>query len=173
MRRCARWSGPGLGVLVVVLALGGGCGDEGRPGPAADATTAQRIATLRAVLLPPPGTRREDVDTAYGAPRQADGPPGKGRRSDYPMHVYTLLAPREAGPDRASLHVTYRDGLVVRAGINHLVETKGRTLGPRSAAEQAQYAGEQGVVLKDLEEIVERFRPRLREAPWSQRPAGR
>ena len=173
MRHRARWSGPGLGVLLVVLALAGGCGDEGRPGPAADPTTAQRIATLRAMLLPPAGTRREDVDAAYGAPRQVDAFPGKGRRSDYPMHVYTLLAAREEGPDRAHLHVTYRDGLVVRAGISHLVETKGRALGPRSAEEQAQYAGEQGVVLKDLEEIVERVRPRLREAPWSPRPAGR
>lgn len=173
MRHRARCYGPGLGVLLVVLALGGGCGDEGRPGPAADATTAQRIATLRAVLLPPAGTRREDVDAAYGAPRQVDGPPGKGARSDYPMHVYTLLAPREAGPDRASLHVTYRDGLVVRASITHLAESKGLPIGPRSAEEQAQLAAEQGAVLSDLQEILERFRPLLREAPWSPRPAGR
>jgi hypothetical protein len=88
--------------------------------------TTEEISALQKRIIPPKGTTKEDVDAVYGVPEEVKELKGKGSKIDYPMHVYQLLAPRKKEEFRAFLYVTYRNGVVAMAGINHMCVTKNR-----------------------------------------------
>ena len=135
--------------------------------------TRKEIAVLQARLLPPAGTKKEKVDAVYGVPREVKEFV-KGSATDYPMHVYQLLAPRRGEEFRAYLHITYRDGVVWRAGINHICVVKNRALyrpGPEADKQAKEIERENLQVLADLKEIDVKFGEKLKHFDWNQRTA--
>lgn len=152
-----------------------GCRDgdrAGKPGrPLSPDQVRERIAELRKQIIPPRGTPRTDVDAVFGTPKEIKELRGKGSKAHYPMHTYQLLPPRDGLPFRAFLYVTYRDGKVRRAGINHVCAIKGRVgyeIGsPERLREQKEIEAENVNVLAELIEIREKREGRLRGAAWN------
>lgn len=129
----------------------------------------ERIARLRAIIIPPVGTFLSQVDRVFGRPRveEALRPGAKGSPADYPMHIYDLLPPEGRAEFRAFLHVTNHNDVVARAAINHHSVVKGRAAGPRAAGQERVLRAEQRRVLADLEAIREKYRVQLRSAEWA------
>lgn len=131
-----------------------------------DDELADRIARLREVIIPPAGTALASVDRVFGEPRVEEElrEGAKGRRSDYPMHIYDLLAPKGSAEFRAFLYVTNRNDVVARAAINHHGVIKGTRAGsPRAANRRV----EQQRVLLDLRAIRDKYRVQLAGAAWA------
>lgn len=136
--------------------------------------TRTEIAGLQARLLPPAGTKKEKVDAVYGVPQKVKDRGIKGSATNYPMHVYQLLAPRRGEEFRAYLYITYRDGLVWRAGINHICVVKNRVFygpGPEADKQAKEIEGENLQVLADLKEIDVKFGEKLKRSDWNQKTA--
>jgi hypothetical protein len=136
--------------------------DEGR--------TTEEIAALQKRIIPPKGTTKEDVDAVYGVPEEVKELKGKGLKTNYPMHVYELLPPRKKEDFRAFLYVTYRNGVVGMAGINHML-IKNRPLsrrqGPEADKQKMEIAEENLRVLANLKEIEVKFGDGIKSASWN------
>ena len=135
--------------------------------------TAERIAALRSEIIPPPGTDKSQVDTVYGIPKEVEFA-GMGSSADYPMHIYQLLPPQKNEEFRAYLYVTYRDGKLRNAGINHICVLKGRVAvlpGPLADNQQKEIEQENLQVLADLEDIQAKFKEELKAAVWNKKKA--
>jgi len=132
-------------------------------------TAEDQIERLSNILIVPPnGTDKADVDLVFGKPKEIKELDGKGSPADYPMHIYELLPPVGKEEFSAFLYVTYRQGKVWRAGINHLFVTKNRYSGVIQDTIPEQESGHenpQGPV--QLRDIRKRFRQKPQRKSWN------
>lgn len=148
--------------LIVVIAVVGGifAGTDENPRPSLDAQVQQLSKSLREQIIPSVGTPRAEVDEVFGEPKEVPQLTGlKGDPDDYPMHVYQLLDPVDNSEFRAALLVTYRDGTVYRASINHVCVAKGRLAYAQTPPEvTADIERENRWALVDLLEIYDKHK---------------
>ncbi len=136
--------------------------------PTEPVAVADQIAKLNTLLIPPDGTDKADIDLVFGKPKEIKELKGKGSPVDYPMHIYELLPPIGKEEFRAFLYVTYRQGKVWRAGINHLCVTKNRYAGVIDDSKQKQeIERENQQALVNLQDIRNRFAEKLKAASWN------
>ena len=134
-------------------------------------TVNDQIAELNRFIIPPSGTEKADVDAIYGEPEETKELHGKGSATDYPMQTYQLFPLVDGRVFRAFLYVTYRDGRVWRAGINHSVVIKNRADNepgtPENVRQKEEIERENRQVLTDLQDIRDRFAGKLKSVSWN------
>jgi hypothetical protein len=132
-----------------------------------------QIAALNELIIPPKGTEKASVDSVYGKPQEIKRLQGKGASSDYPLHTYGLLPPLEKQEFRAFLYVTYRNGKVWRAGINHVCVLKSRAVyragSPEDWKQTREIQNENHLVLIDLKDVRDKFAEKLKDASWNRK----
>ncbi|MFZ2655854.1 MAG: hypothetical protein WAX69_13065 [Victivallales bacterium] len=132
-----------------------------------------QIQGLDNLIIPPNGTERLDVDLIYGKPREIMEANVKGSSAGNLMHRYELLRPEGANEFRAYLYVTYREGKVLKAGINHNCVDKNHPVyavgSPDEKLQKKAIEAEQRFVLEDLYEICKIFGKKLKNAPWNKK----
>jgi hypothetical protein len=132
-----------------------------------------QIEILHKLMIPPKGVSKADVDAVFGVPEEIKELPkgGKGSPTDYPMHIYQLLTPKQNQEFRAFLHVTYEDEKVKYIGINHICVSKGRPTylqgSPQQIKQQQMIEMENVQVLEDLNEIQKKYENKLKDASWN------
>ncbi len=163
--------------IPVLLALLAACAREPAPAtrppasPAlpdpADMTQAAvdaERAVLEAIIVPPPGTARGDVEAVFGAPEEVLDPK-PGGTADVPAHRWTLQT------NGGVLTVVYQRGLVGSADVRHphirYLKPSVRETTPETEEERAQVALDSRQSLRDLREIRERWREPLSRAVWN------
>jgi hypothetical protein len=124
----------------------------------------QAISVLEKRIIPPEGTKKEDVDAVYGIPEECQE--SRGKDSAVNCHFYQLLPPIGKDEFRVYLYIMHRNGVVWRAGINHICVAKSRTRWT-DPSEEEEIAREKLQVLADLKEIESKFNDKLKSAPWN------
>lgn len=129
----------------------------------------QNIASLEKEIIPPPGTRLENVEAIFGKTEESD--PSKEVKGDGRVYNYRELLPA-FGMDsfRAILLLRVENSVVIDSGINHVCVVKNR----RQVAFGTEYAkqvsreleGERRAVLVDLLEIQDRYATALGNSSW-------
>jgi hypothetical protein len=155
--------------LTVAIALSA----HGAPGTNDSEQVIEKPRSVESEIIPPAGTDKSEVDRIYGIPEEIlHGV--RGSTNDYPMHIYQLLPPRKNEEFRAVLYITYREGKVWRAGINHISVLKGRVgyfpgslSGPEEERYRKEIERENLQVIADLKEIQAKFEEPLKSAEWN------
>ena len=162
-----------MSTIVAVLSFIVVLSTVGRADESTGVKADNQIAELNKLIIPPKGTGKPDVDAIYGDPKETKEPKpgGKGSATDYPMHTYEFFPRADGEGFRAFLYVTYRNGRVWLAGINHSVVMKNR-MGyecgvPEDLKQKEEIKQENQQVLIDLQDIRDRFAEKLRSAPWN------